>query len=51
MQLVSFDGTNNFGAIDGKISGSVLEKKCPFKIVGFPFSSSKLDWAFTLSPC
>ena len=42
-QLVSFDWSNNTGAIDVKMDGSVLEKNSPFKILGLTFSS-KLDW-------
>ena len=42
-QLVSFDWSNNTGAIDVKMDGSVLEEKSPFKMLGLTFSS-KLDW-------
>ena len=42
-QLVSFDRSNNIGAIDVKMDGSVLEEKSSFKILGLTFSS-KLDW-------
>ena len=42
-QLVSFDWSNNTGAIDVKIDGSVLEEKSSFKMLGLNFSS-KLDW-------
>ena len=42
-QLVSFDQSNNAGAIDVKIDGSVLEEKSSFKLLGLTFSS-KLDW-------
>ena len=42
-QLVSFDWSNNTGAIDVKMDGSVLEKKSSFKMLGLTFSS-KLDW-------
>ena len=42
-QLVSFDQSNNAGAIDVKIDGSVLEEKSSFKMLGLTFSS-KLDW-------
>ena len=41
-QLVSFDRSNNTGAIDVKMDGSVLEKKSSFKMLGLIFSS-KLD--------
>ena len=42
-QLVLDDQSNNVGAIDVKIDGSVLEEKSSFKMVGLTFSS-KLDW-------
>ena len=42
-QLVSFDWSNNTGAIDGKMDGSVLEEKSSFKMLGLTFFS-KLDW-------
>ena len=42
-QLVSFDQSNNTGAIDVKMNGSVLEEKSYFKMLGLTFSS-KLDW-------
>ena len=42
-QLVSFDRSNNTGAIDMKMNGSVLEEKSSFKILGLTFSS-KSDW-------
>ena len=42
-QLVSFDRSNNTGAIDVKMDGSVLEEKSSFKTLGLTFSS-KLDW-------
>ena len=42
-QLVSFGWSNNTGAIDVKMDGSVLEEKSFFKILGLNFSS-KLDW-------
>ena len=42
-QLVSFDWSNNTGAIDKKIDGSVLEEKSSFKMLALLFSS-KLDW-------
>ena len=41
-QLVFFDWSNNTGAIDVKMDGSVLEEKSSFKILGFTFNS-KLD--------
>ena len=42
-QLVSFDRSNNTGAIDVKMDGSVLEEKSSFKMLGLTFSS-KVDW-------
>ena len=42
-QLVSFDQSNNTGAIDVKMDGSVLEEKSSFKILGLNFFS-KLNW-------
>ena len=42
-QLVWFDQSRNTGAIDMKMDGSVLEKKC-FKILGLKFFS-KLEWS------
>ena len=42
-QLVSFDQSNNAGAIDVKIDGSVLEEKSRFKMLELTFSS-KLNW-------
>ena len=42
-RLVSFDQSNNTGAIDVKMDGSVLEEKTSFKMLGLTFSS-KLDW-------
>ena len=41
-QLVSFDQSNNTGAIDVKMDESVLEEKSSFKMLGLTFSS-KLD--------
>ena len=34
IQLVLFDQSNNTGAIDTKMDGSVLEEKSSFKMVG-----------------
>ena len=34
IQLVLFDQSNNTGAIDAKMDGSVLEEKSSFKMVG-----------------
>ena len=42
-QPVLFDRSNNTGAIDVQIDGSVLEEKSCFKMRGLTFSS-KLDW-------
>ena len=42
-QLVSFDRSENTGAIDVKMDGSALEEKSSFKMLGLIFSS-KLDW-------
>ena len=41
-QLVLFDRSDNTGAIDVKMDGSVLEEKSSFKMLGLTFSS-KLD--------
>ena len=43
-QLVSFGRSNNTGASDVKMDGSVLEEKSSFKMLRLTFSS-KLDWA------
>ena len=42
-QLVSFDWSNNTGAIDVKMDRSVLEQNSSFKMLGLIFSS-KFDW-------
>ena len=42
-QVVSFDQSNNTGAIDVKMDRSVLEEIPSFKMLGLTFSS-KLDW-------
>ena len=42
-QQVTFDQSNNTGAIDVKMDGSILEEKLSFKTLGLTFSS-KLDW-------
>ena len=42
-QLVSFDRSNNIGAIGAKMDGFVLEAKSSFKMLGLTFSS-KLNW-------
>ena len=44
-QLVLFDQSNNSGAIDVEMDGSVLEEKSSFKMLGLTFSS-KLDQCF-----
>ena len=40
---LSFDQSNNTGAVDVKMDGSVCEEKSSFKMLGLTFSS-KLDW-------
>ena len=42
-QLVSFDRSNNTGAIEVKMDGSVMEEKSSYKMLGLSFSS-KLNW-------
>ena len=42
-QLVSFDRSNNIGAVDVKLDGSVLEEQSTFKMLGLTLSS-KLAW-------
>ena len=42
-QLVLFDQSNNTGAIDVKMDGSMFEEKSSFKMLGLCFPS-KLDW-------
>ena len=42
-RLVSFEQSNNIGAIYVKMDWSVLEQKSSFKMLGLTFSS-KLDW-------
>ena len=44
-QLVLFDRSNNTGATNVKMDGSVLEEKSSFKMVGLTFSS-KLDYCY-----
>ena len=48
-QLVSFDWSNNTGAIDVKMGKSVLEEKSSFKMLGLSFSS-KLDLGSNIFP-
>ena len=48
-QLVSFEASNNTGAIYEKMNGSVLEEKSSFKMLGLTFYS-KLNWgSYTIS--
>ena len=42
-ELLLFDQSNNTGATDVKIHGSVFEEKSSFKMLGLTFSS-KLNW-------
>ena len=39
-QLVSFDGSDNSGAVDVKINGSILDEKSSLKMLGLSFSST-----------
>ena len=48
-QLVSFDQSDNTGAIDVKMNESALEEKSSFKMFGLTFSS-KLDWSSYIIP-
>ena len=48
-QLVSFDCSNNTGAVDVKIGRSVLEEKLSFKVLGLTFSSYIIYIAKTTS--
>ena len=48
-QLVSFDRSNNTGAIDVKIDGPVLEEKSCFKMLGLTLSLPNWIGALTLS--
>ena len=41
--LVSYDQSNNTGAINVKMDGSVLEKKSSFRMLGLTLFSN-LDW-------
>ena len=50
IQLVSFDQSNNTGAIDVEMDGSVLEEKSSLKMLGLTFSS-KLDWGLYIISC
>ena len=42
-QQISFDRSNNTGAIDMKMNGSVLEKKTSLQMLGLTFSYG-IDW-------
>ena len=42
-QLISFDRSNNTGAIDVKMDGSIFEEKSSFNMLGLAFSC-KSDW-------
>ena len=46
--LFSCYWSNNAGAIDVKMNGSVLKEKSSFKMLGLTFSS-KINWVLTLS--
>ena len=48
-QLVSFERSNNTGAIDVKMDCSVFEEKSSFKMLGLTFSS-QLDWSSYIIP-
>ena len=48
-QLVSFDRSNNTGAIDVKMDGSVLEEKSSFKMLELTFSSKLDEGSFIIS--
>ena len=45
IELVSFDWSNNNGAIDMEMDGFYFEENSSFKMLGLSFSS-KLDWAY-----
>ena len=47
-QLVAFDQSNNTGATDVKMDGSVLEVKSLFKILGLLFL---LNWIGAIALC
>ena len=49
-QLVLFDWSNNCGAIDVKMDGSVFEEKSSFKMAELSFSS-KLYWRYYIIYC
>ena len=49
-QLISFDQSNNTGAVEVKMEGSVLKEKSSFKMLGLTFSS-KLDWGSYIICC
>ena len=50
IQQVSFDRSNNFGAIDVKMNGPVLEEKSSLKMLELTFSS-KVDWELQYLYC
>ena len=45
-QLVSFDWSNNTGAIDVKVDGSALEEKSSFKMLGLTFGLKLLHYLY-----
>ena len=47
-QILAFDQSNNTGAIDVKMDGSVLEVKSLFKILGLLFL---LNWIGAIALC
>ena len=47
-QLVSFDWSNNTGAVDVKMDWAVVEEKSSLKKQGLTFSC-KLDWGSCIS--
>ena len=50
IQLVSFDRSNNIGAIDVKMNGPVLEERSSLKMLE-PTFSSKVDWELQYLYC
>ena len=50
IQLVSFDRSNNIGAIDLKMNGPVLEERSSLKMLE-PTFSSKVDWELQYLYC
>ena len=49
MQLVLFDQSDNTGAIDVKIGGSILEEKTSFKMLELSWGSYIISTAKTAS--